>query len=119
MNTGIVVLSEYSAHIYLTGVRSRNAFACDTLREIILRANALKKRRELIPPSFIPCLFASFVLTKVNGYTLGKLFRSKNLEKMKMWACSGIHDEILYPAGRSDGAFGPIYGVNSCNRVRE
>ena len=43
----------------------------------------LKKRRKLLPPSLIARLLASFVLTKVNFPTLGKLFRSKNLEKMR------------------------------------
>ena len=47
----------------------------------------------------------------MNGYTLAQLFRSKNLEKMKMWARSSIKNDIFYTAGQSDGAFGPIYGA--------
>ena len=59
----------------------------------------------------IACLLVSFVITKVNGYTLGKLFHLNNLNKIKKLACSGIHDNISYTARRSDGVFGPIYGV--------
>ena len=47
----------------------------------------------------------------MNGYTLAQLFRSKNLEKMKMWAHSSIKNDTFNTAGQSNGVFGPIYGV--------
>ena len=52
----------------------------------------------------------------VNSYTLAQIFRSKNLEKMKMWAHSSIKNDIFCTARQSDGAVGPIYGAKQLSQ---
>ena len=59
---------------------------------------------------------AIFILSTVrlgsnNNWGLGKLFYSKNLDKIKNWAWAGIHHDIFNTGRRSNGAFWSIYGV--------
>ena len=95
------------------GVISCGARACHAMREILFVANNWKKRRELLPPSLIARLLASFVLTKVNFPTLGKLFCSKNLEKMKSGHAAVWRMTFLIPLGTRMARPRHIFGTTA------
>ena len=54
-----------------------------TQRVKYFSSRTIEKTLRINSPQFDRFFFASFVLTKVNSYNLGMLFRSKNLEKVK------------------------------------
>ena len=82
-----------------SGVFTRNAPACEAFREIFFGSERKKKTRIKSPKFLLTVYLLASTNRTVNGYTLFQLFLSKNLEKTKLFVCSGIPLVLWVPIG--------------------